>query len=368
MKVLQFICPAGLYGAEMWILALKNSFNGTAVDCQLAVSQESSRQNLAVADRFTALGGRVHYLKMGGRFDLRIIKALSRLLEDQAFDIIHTHGYKSDIIGLAAARLAGVAAVATPHGFENTRDLKLQMFIRLGNLALRFFDRVAPLSEALMQDMARIGVPGRKVRMIRNGVDLGELEAFSRVSPQSDGRPFTIGYVGQMASRKNVGDLIRCFDLFNARHPESRLVLVGDGPRRSQLETLAASLPSAARIDFLGYREDRLEIVRTLDLFCMTSSLEGIPRCMMEAMGLGIPVAAYDIPGIDQLIVHGKTGLTARFGDVKGLCDCWQQVYSNRETACKLGESGKGYINDRYSARRMAADYFRLYAGLLGRR
>lgn len=352
----------------MWILALKNSLNGAAVDCNLAVSQESSQQNLAVADRFAALGGRVHYLKMGGRFDFRIIKALRRLLEDEAFDIIHTHGYKSDIIGLAAARMAGVTAVATPHGFENARDLKLQMFLRIGKLALRFFDKVAPLSEALMQDMVRIGVPGRKVRMIRNGVDLGELEAFSRVSWQSDGRPFTIGYVGQMASRKNVGDLIRCFDLFHARHPESRLVLVGDGPQRQQLETLAAKLPSAAHIDFLGYRKDRLEIVRTLDLFCMTSSLEGIPRCMMEAMGLGIPVAAYDIPGVDQLIIHGKTGLMARFGDVNGLYDCWQQIYANKETALKLGESGKHYINDRYSARRMAVEYARLYADLLGRR
>ena len=99
-----------------------------------------------------------------GRFDPMIIMRLSRLIRQNKIDIIHTHGYKSDILGLLAARITGIKAVSTPHGFENAPDLKLQTFIRLGCAALKRFDYVAPLSEELKSDMLRIKVNRSKIR------------------------------------------------------------------------------------------------------------------------------------------------------------------------------------------------------------
>jgi len=368
MRVLQFICPAGLYGAEMWILALAKNLNSRAVECTLCITHESADQNIEIYHRYKALGLNARRIPIKGRFDPKAVLGLAKLIQQTGADIIHTHGYKSDILGLIAARMTGIRAVATPHGFENVKDFKLQTFIKLGCLALRHFDRVVPLSEELMADMARIGVNGKKVRLIENGVDLSEVKA-ARAAPISEplkrNGEKLIGYVGQMAYRKNIGDMIRTFDRLYRDHPHVRLVLIGDGPMRGELENLALSMPSGHAVEFLGYRSDRLQLVRQLDLFCMTSSLEGIPRCMMEAMAMGVPVAAFDIPGVNKLVIHEQTGLSAPFEDLSILKACWERLLFDLPFSERIAENGRRHVERHYSGRRMAEEYTALYREML---
>jgi glycosyltransferase involved in cell wall biosynthesis len=368
MNVLQFICPTGLYGAEMWILALAKNLDPEKVNCQLAVTLESEEQNIEIYHRFRSLGLESHQINMQGRFDPRIIMRLSRLINEKKIDIIHTHGYKSDILGLISARITGIKAVATPHGFENVRDFKLRSFIRLGCLFFRYFDRVAPLSEELESDMHRFKVNASRIHLIRNGVDLDEIksERTKNTPPlYSDQREKKIGYVGQMISRKNVGDLLKTFDLLYKTHKNIRLILIGDGPRRLELEEQAKFLPSSSHIEFLGFRNDRLRLMKELDLFCMTSSREGIPRCMMEAMALDIPVAAYNIPGVDQLIIHEKTGLMADFGRLKDLKECWQRLLFDEKFSAQMALNGRKHVFEKFSAKRMTEEYSVLYQEML---
>ena len=129
INVLQFICPSGFYGAEMWILALAKHLNPSRVRCQLVITREAGDQNIEVINRFKSLGLQAHQLKMHGRFDPIAIIGLRKLIRREKIQIIHTHGYKSDILGLFAARISGIKALATPHGFENAKDPKLQLFI-----------------------------------------------------------------------------------------------------------------------------------------------------------------------------------------------------------------------------------------------
>lgn len=353
----------------MWILALARNLEPANVDLHLAVTCESPRQDLELLSRMEALGFRCHRIRMAGRFDPRVIPALSHVIRENRIQVIHTHGYKSDILGLAAARLSGIRSVSTPHGFENAPDPKLQLFIRAGCLALRHFDRVAPLSEELAADIRRIGVAPERIRLILNGVDLSEIEK-ERPHPvpeqYRDNGEKRIGYVGQIAHRKNVRDLITAFDLLHGDHPHCRLMLVGDGPQRRELEEYARSLKSSAGIELLGYRPDRLQFMKAMDVFCMSSSLEGIPRCMMEAMALGRPVAAYRIPGVDRLIIHEKTGLMADFGDVEGLKGCMEKLLFDRALAEALAEAGRRHVTETFSAERMAQEYGALYRRIIG--
>ncbi len=370
LNVLQFITPVGLHGAEMWILALAKNFDPRKVNCQLSVTLESEDQNIEVYHRFRALSLEAHQIKMRGRFDPKGIMALCRLIREKKIDIIHTHGYKSDILGLIAARITGIKALSTPHGFDNAKNFKLQLFIHLGCLALRFFDQVAPLSEELESDMYRFGVSPAKVRMIMNGVDLDEVESERRKDTlpiYPDPNEKRIGYVGQLIYRKRVDHLIDTFDLLYREHKNIRLIIIGDGPKRSELEEKARSLPSASQIEFLGYREDRLRLLKELNLFCMTSSLEGIPRCMMEAMGMGIPVAAYNIPGVDKLIIHEKTGLMARFGQVEALKECWERLLFDEAFSTQIALNSRRHVMENFSAKRMAHEYVGLYHKMLRR-
>ena len=367
LNILQFITPAGFYGAERWVLALANNIDLHSVTCDLAVTRESERQDLTVAEVYPEAAGEVHYLDMAGRFDFRVVRQLVDVIRRRQIDVIHTHGYKSDIIGLLAAKKAGIRCVSTPHGFSGKVSFKLGAFIKLGTFMLRYFDAVVPLSEELMDDMKRFGVPETKTHFIRNGVDLTEIDAAMqklRTANPSKTCKY-IGYIGQMIPRKGLPDLLSAFERLYATDQSVRLQMLGDGRQRAELEAQAASMKSADAIEFLGFRSDRLALLSQFDLFVMTSSLEGIPRCLMEAMAVGVPVVAYDIPGVDQLVEHGKTGLLAPLGDVDALVDCCNQVLTNPELAHHLVANARAMVGERFSAARMAREYETLFAQLV---
>ena len=119
---------------------------------------------------------------------------------------------------------------------------------------------------------------------------------------------------------------------------------------------------------FFGYQRDRLKLLKSMDIFTMTSKREGVPRCMMEAMAMGIPVAAYNVSGIDRLISNNKTGLLADYGDIKGLQRCWISLLNNDNLAKKIAKNGERHIEDNFSAKRMAEEYTNLYQKLLEER
>lgn len=368
MKILQFITPAGFYGAERWVLALANNLDRQKVVCDLAVSDEGGNQDLSVLEHYPAEVGNIHKVPMSGRFDWRAVGRLEGLMKEQEIDLLHTHGYKSDIIGLLAARRAGVPCLSTPHGFPGKVSMKMGLFIRLGTFMLRFFDAVAPLSEELVEDMRVSKIPGKKIHFVRNGVDLKEIDASLAEMP-GDGKdrngPFTIGFIGQMIPRKGLPELLAVFDQLHQRYPKTLLKLVGDGEQRQELEELARGLASGNAIQFLGFRTDRLSLLQTFDLFAMTSSLEGIPRCMMESMAAGVPVAGYTIPGVDQLLRGGETGFATAHGDRNGLLACFEDALKHPDKAQERAGRARQLIETTYSAARMAREYEALFSQLI---
>lgn len=372
LRVLQFITPSGFYGAERWVLAMANNTNSAEMICDLAVTKESDTQDLTVATLYPRDKGEVHYLPMNGRFDLRVVDKLVEVIKQRQIDVIHTHGYKSDILGVLAAKKAGICVVATPHGFSNNIPLKLRLFIRLGLFAIRFADKVAPLSQQLIEDIVAAGVKRDKIQFIENGVDLTELAAYRKALPADasvvaaklpDAPHF--GYIGQLIARKGIADMIRAFNEVFSLHPGARLTLIGDGDQRTELEALAQSLPCHHAVSFLGFRQDRLQLSQQFDVFLMTSSLEGIPRCLMEAMIVGTPVVAYDIPGVDQLITDGQTGLLAPLGDWQQLAARCEQLIRDPALYQQIAVAGRALVDQRFSAKRMTDEYVTLFRQLL---
>lgn len=372
LNILQFITPTGFYGAERWVLALANNMDRPGITCDLAVTKESDTQDLTLAEVYPSDAGQVHYLEMTGRFDLRALKRLCQVIRERNIHVIHTHGYKSDILGFFAAKRTGIVCVSTPHGFTIKPDFKLAAFVRVGTFLLRYFDAVVPLSEKLVSDMKRLGVPDHKTRFISNGVDLKEIDqTLSKPGvDDSSGRPGigkTVGYIGRMIPLKGLADLLSVFESMYKTDPELTLQMIGDGPQRPELEKQAEAQTSHLAISFLGFRSDRLSLLNNLDLFVMTSSSEGIPRCLMEAMAVGVPVVAYDIPGVDLLIKNGKTGMLAPLGDKMALEKCCREVLENPEMAQSLVDNARRLILEHFSAAKMAKDYHALFEELVAK-
>ena len=351
-----------------WVLAMANNISAAVDCCDLAVTKEHEQQDLTVAEVYPREKGEVHTLHMQGRFDWSVVQKLAELIQRRRIDVIHTHGYKSDIIGYFAAKKAGIPCVSTPHGYPTKAGLKMSLFIKAGILALKRFDAIAPLSPELMNDMQRFKVPGHKVHFIENGVDLTELEAFRKPLESIETRALEaphIGYVGQLIPRKGVLDMLTMFEQLSKHYPKARLTLVGDGSERSELEAYANSLACREQIEFMGFRCDRLALVKDFDAFCMTSSLEGIPRCLMEAMAIGTPVVAYNIPGVNELVEEGETGLLAPLGDTARLAQQFIKLCENPELRQHIIQTGRDRVDQRFSAQRMAREYEQLFSQLL---
>jgi glycosyltransferase involved in cell wall biosynthesis len=366
INVLQFITPVGFYGAERWVLALINNSDASLVRHDLVVTDEPEKQDLEILSQFPKHAGQAHAVTMNSRFDLSVISKLVRIIKTRKIDIIHTHGYKSDILGFVAAKKTGIKCVSTPHGFGQPTSFKLKVFIKLGTTLLRFFDRVVPLSRQLEDEVYAFGVSSTKVYYIQNGVDLTEVEKYrlTKQLKKSEEKKI-IGFIGQMIPRKNIQDLLDIFEAVHQQIPNITLQVLGDGESRGEMEEYAASLNSFTDIHFLGFRHDRMEYLKQFDIFAMTSIDEGIPRCLMEAMGMELAVAAYDIAGIDQLVTHNETGLLAKFGDKETLEKYWIQLLTDEKKSKELAWQAKAFVDEKFSGQRMAREYTALYQELV---
>lgn len=367
-RVLQFICPTGYYGAERWIIALLNSMNHDEVESHLCITLEGNSSS-EIIDHCDHTNVKVHLLPMQSKFDVSVIGKLVDTIKDNQIDIIHTHGYKSDILGVIAGRKAGIKTICTPHGFENASDFKLKAYMWAGGKSFHFFDIVCPLSPQIEKDLLDIyNVKPSKIKLINNGVDIKEVtDALSdsgAIQPK-DENSFVIGYVGQLISRKNMASMLRAFKLFYSTTPNARLVILGDGDEKPMLMKLAEQLGIQNATSFLGFRDDRLAFLPTFDTFSLTSSLEGIPRCLMEAMAAKVCISAYNIPGVDQLIKHEETGLAVPFNDEQALADSWATLAANPELKKTWADSGNKFVLDNFSSDAMARTYTALYEKLL---
>ena len=364
--VMQLGSPMGLYGAEHWILALIRHLDRAEVETIVSVIRDDPKLDAQLCEVAKREGFRTFIVEAPGRFNWAAVRQLRQFIVENKVDILHTHGYKMDIAGLLATRGTQCRVVATPHGWSVQAGLALRIYEGLDRAIFPFFDAVAPLSETLHDEL--LSVPGvkRKLQLIRNAVDISEIDAVDGLASQvaawrAQGQ-FIVGYVGQLISRKGLPVLIEAFAKFRA--PKKKLVLVGDGPQRAELEMQVAQLGLQDDVIFFGFRNDRLTFMKGFDLFALPSRLEGIPRCLMESMAARVPIVASDIPGCNDLIEHDRTGLLFKLDDVAALTAAMERLLDPAERE-RLRVNARQFVVAEYSAAAMARRYQDLFRKLL---
>ncbi len=362
IKVLQLGTVGPLYGAERWILALIRNLDAALIDSHVAVIADQPGTAAPLLDAASANGFAVHAINAPGRFNWAAVRELRKLIRNNGIDIVHSHGYKADIIAWLACRGSGTKIVSTPHGWSANAGLKLQVYEALGRRALRYFDAVVPLSADLYHGLAKDRALLCRLHQITNGVDIDEInEPPCCPAALSDfrGSGPVIGYIGQLIARKDVATLLSAFATWSHNN-DARLVLVGEGDARLSLEAQARALGIADHVLFTGFRSDRLAWLKSFDAFVLPSHLEGIPRCLMEAMAAGIPVIASDIPGNRDIVHHEKTGLLFTPSDVDALVNSLERITDDK--VATRTKNGRDLIHDHYSAQAMANAYAVLFA------
>lgn len=366
IHVLHLIGSTGLYGAERWILALMRAMDTQKVRSTLVNLVDADEEKSAVVQAAEQRGLEAFDFVTGGKFNPFAAMRLASWAREQQVDIIHGHGFKSDLLGLLTAKLAGCRVMTTPHGWSMENDKKLQFYEKLDRLSFRFMDMVCPLSPDLEGGLIK-SVDPSKLRLIFNGVDIDEIQesvTVKRKYPEA----YTIGYIGQLIDRKDMPTLISAFHSLSRERDNIRLVVLGDGAKRVELQAECERLGISGMVDFLGFRPDAASWLKSFDLFVLPSRLEGIPRCIMEALAAKIPVVVTDIPGNRNLVSHKETGLLYPVGDIRQLADCMAFMMDHPVEAQEMASRGNNKVEDEYSSRKMAREYATVYQELVGER
>ncbi len=147
--------------------------------------------------------------------------------------------------------------------------------------------------------------------------------------------------------------------------PSSRVLVVGDGPLRPELERRAAEQGISQNTKFLGNRSDLRDLLECMDLYVQASLWEGMSIALMQAMLCGLPVVATEVDGTLEIVEHGKTGFLVRPGDAHGLANSIMGALSHRDQTNRVAEQGASLIQREFSVEKMVNSYHDLYRKLL---
>ncbi len=295
-----------------------------------------------------------------------LIVRLARWMRRHGVQLVHTHNRMALIYGAPAGRLAGAAVVHTKHGNNPRGGTRLLA----GNLAARFVDAfVAVSDETAAFARKRREVNERRLLVIPNGIELGrfhpEPAARERVRRELgfDAQTWVTGTVGRVAAEKNQALLVRA--MAPLLGPRARLVVAGDGPLMAALTELVSSLGVAGFVHLLGVRRDVPDVLNALDVFAMSSSTEGLPLVVLEAMATSLPVVSTSVGGIPNVLDEGQTGFLVAAGDEAALRDRLARLAADPAGSRACGARARSAAVTRFSAERMQRDYLELYARVL---
>jgi glycosyltransferase involved in cell wall biosynthesis len=302
VKVLHLITGLGVGGAE---LQLRSILQYTRHDADVITLYNPG----PVADMIRSDGGRVRNLGMTRNTELGALLRLRRMIRDGGYDVVHAHLYRSQIYGRPAAWLAGTpVVVSTEHSIGETHLERRKMTAGVRALYLateRFSDATIAVSATVQDRMAKWGVRPRRMTVIPNGVDLGRV-AFDPAARKRIRAEFGLGEQEYVVGVLGRLDPNKQFDMvIEAAAPllgsATKLLIVGKGDHRAELEEVAARCGVSDRVVFAGERHDVAAMLSAMDLFVASSKQETFGLSVLEALANGAPVLYTTCPALDGL-------------------------------------------------------------------
>lgn len=350
----------GIYGAERWTFALIKHLNVDEIESFVVTigtkPGADSFYQLLRLNKFQAF-----HLAIPGKLNPRIAMRLRQFLIDHRIDVLHTHGFKADVIGYLTTRGMPVKLVSTIHGWSTGEGRIIRTYEAISRVFLRRFDRVFPLSPGLLQGLEEKRFDPLKLRLVLNGVDLSALNFNFRERGLKD--PIEFLFAGRLCKPKGVIELVHAFARAKFDVP-AKLRIVGDGPDRTELEALCKSLGISDNVQFFGAVPSITPYLETSNALILPSHSEGIPRVVMEAFAAGVPVIGTAIPGIQLLVNDEDTGFLVPVRSPELLARAMEKMAVRPELARKMAINAREVVIAKYSANRMGEDFRKEYQQL----
>lgn len=209
--------------------------------------------------------------------------------------------------------------------------------------------RIVAISNIIRKQLLALGVPEQAVSVVHNGIDLAPYATFHRQAFHWT-RRFIIGMIARLDAEKGIAYLLRAFHDLLPLLPHARLIIVGDGPERRELEWLARRLGISDTVQWVGFQENVAEWVKSFDCFVLPSvGRESFGIVLLEALASGCPVIASDLGGIPEVIENNRTGILVEPGDAGLLMSALLYVYRHPDVAMKLGGQGRARVHAQFS-------------------
>ncbi len=358
MKVLH-VCAVA-FGLETLLLPQIDFLRGRGLTVEAACSPDPR------VERLRARGYTIHEIQIDRRIaavpNSKSVLELGKLMRTERYDLVHTHAPVASVLGRVAAKLAGVERIVyTAHGFYFHDDMprqKYALYHGIEKSVAQITDRILVQSQEDFDTAVNTGLgSAKKIRYLGNGVDLGRFDrtALSEERRRNlrrdlripEGHGPILGITGRITEEKGFGELIEAMSFLREDFPEAHLIVIG-GQLSTERDAFQDRLVDFigeqgldSHVTFAGFRDDVQDLLGLLDVFVLPSYREGLPRSVLEAMAMELPVVATRVRGCREAVVDRVTGLLVPARDSSALKKAIAQILSSHELAQRLGKAGR---------------------------
>lgn len=367
LRVLHVLAPGSVGGLESVVLALASGHAraGHVVRVACVLPQGTGDEHPFVAALAVA-GVAAIRLPVGGRSYLHERDAVRRLCATLAPSVLHTHGYRPDVVDSGVARTLDIPTVTTVHGFTGG-GWRNRLYERLQLRAFRRMSAVVAVSRPLRDLLQAKGAPVGRLHLIPNAyrerrAPLSRTQARHALALPADAS-CVLGFVGRLSREKGADIFIDA--LGQLADERWNAVVIGDGPELPALRDRARSLGIAERVRWAGTVPDAASVYSAFDAFVLSSRTEGTPIALFEAMACGLPIIATRVGGVPDVVTDAEAVLVdaSSAGVARGI----RRTITGREAAQTRGASARRRLESQFAPAPWLDQYARLYRTLAAR-
>lgn len=368
--VMHLIAAMDIAGAEKVVLNLLTQKGNCEFDLRatsfVRCSDGTGTEFLKLVTKTQAVIDRIPMYK---RWDQRDVKALMRIIRRHNVKILHTHGYKSDIVGVIASKLTGVPLIATSHGYTGT-DPNLLRNEKLDRFFLRFASKMICVSNNIKETLINSGLSSDKILLLPNAVDYTHFDGNADIDFRKewgiDDDEILIGSAGRLSVEKAHINLIKALAILSVETKNRiKLVIAGTGPLENAIRLEADKEGLGRNLVLTGFINDMRSFYKATDIFCLPSLTEGLPLTLLEAAASGKPIVASKVGSVGSLINDKVDGFTPEPDNIGQLSWALRQLTDSQELRVSMGERLHKRLKKDYDVRKWADKVFAIYAEIL---
>lgn len=300
------------------------------------------------------------------------IRSFRNILVNRGIDLVHSQGYRSNIMSRLALRLGGscAKAVCTVHGAYHfaTAPWRSRFYYLADYLTMRLSDWVIAVSVVTRRQVAR-WVRKDRLIMIHNGTALPELsnKTGKLIFRQALGLPEQAKvacFVGRLSHQKGIPALIDIVRRTTETMPEVIFVIVGDGPLRREVESCAREI--GAQLHFVGSQHHVQPFYLASDILLLPSRTEGLPMTLIEAFAYGLPAIASNVGGIPEVVIDGYNGFLCESTDTVLMSQQLVHLLRDDDLRARFAANARKTVETHFSLSSMVEATYRVYQNAIG--